>query len=143
MKTHSTAVWHGGSTDGEGTVSGKSGAISRVAFGSPIPHKFEKTGETNPEELIAAAHATCYTLTLAHILHKAGVTPERLEVTAEVSLEKGSEGLSMTTSHLIVRGKIPGGDPARFQEHAGKAKVACLVGRHLKLDITMDAALEG
>jgi osmotically inducible protein OsmC len=143
MKTHSTAVWHGGSADGKGTVSSKSEALPGVAFGSPVPHKFEKMGETNPEELIAAAHATCYTLTLAHILHKAGVTPESLETSAEVSLEKGSQGLAMTTSHLTVRARIPGVDPDRFREMAAKAEAACLVGKHLKLDITMDAALEG
>lgn len=143
MKTHSTAVWRGGSLDGKGTVSTRSGAVSDAPFGSPIPHQFEKRDETNPEELIAAAHATCYSLTLAHILHKAGITPEALETTAEITLEKGREGLAMTTSHLTVKARISGGDRAQFEELAAKAKVACLVGKHLKLDITMDAALEG
>lgn len=140
MKTHSTAVWHGGTSDGDGTVTGKSGAVE-CAYGSPIPHKFEKKGETNPEELIGAAHATCFTLTLAHILEKAGHKADHLETTAEVSLEKGSQGLAMTTSHLTLKAKIPGVDQARFDELAQQAKSACLIGRHLKLDITLDATL--
>jgi osmotically inducible protein OsmC len=143
MKTHSTAVWRGGYADGDGTVSGKSGALSNCSYASPIPSKFEKMGETNPEELVAAAHATCYNLTLSYILHKAGLTPESVETTAEVTLEKGREGLVLTTSHLTVKARIPGVDRARFQELAAQAKVDCLMGKHLKLDITLDAELEG
>mgnify|MGYP001116465546 CR=1 FL=1 len=142
MKTHGTAVWRGGSTDGEGTITGKSGAIAKVAFGSPIPHQFEKKGETNPEELLAGAHVTCYTLTLAHLLQKAGLKPERLEATAEITLEKGSTGLTMPSSHLTLKAKIPGADRAKFEELAEKARTGCFIGQHLKLAITLDAALE-
>lgn len=142
MKTHATTVWLGGSLDGKGTVAGKSGALADCPYASPIPSQFEMKGETNPEELLAAAHATCFSLTLAHMLHKAGFEPERLEATAEIKLEKGKAGLAMPSSHLTLNARIPRITPVKFEELAEKARVGCFIGQHLKLEITMDATLE-
>jgi lipoyl-dependent peroxiredoxin len=139
MKTHGSAVWSGGIKDGKGAISTKSGALQAYPYG--FASRFEGKAGSNPEELIGAAHAACFTMALSLILGEAGLTAERMETTAEVTLEKVSDGFAITAVHLTLKAKIPGADDARFQELAGKAKAGCPVSKVLKADITLDASL--
>ena len=140
MKTKGSAVWQGGIKDGQGAISTKSGALLDYPYG--FSSRFEGKAGTNPEELIGAAHAGCFTMALSLILGEAGLTAERMETTAEVSLDKDGDGFAIKTVHLTLRAKIPGADEATFQELAGKAKAGCPVSKLLKAEITLDAALE-
>ena len=105
--------------------------------------RFEGGKGTNPEELIGAAHAGCFSMAFSLILGEAGLTAEKIETQAEISLEKQAEGFAITASHLTVRAKVPGASEAQFQELAGKAKAGCPVSKLLNAKITMDAKLEG
>lgn len=104
--------------------------------------RFENGKGTNPEELIGAAHAGCFSMALSLMLGEAGLTPEKIETHADVTLDKVGEGFEITASHLTVTAKIPGADKAKFEEIANKAKAGCPVSKLMKAKITMDATLE-
>src|SRR6201991_3517260 len=139
MTTFGTAVWHGGLKDGKGAISTKSGALNAYPYG--CASRFEGKPGTNPEELIGAAHAGCFTMALSLILGEAGLTAEEMNTQADVTLEKQGDGYAVTKVHLTLRAKIPGVDNAKFQELAAKAKAGCPVSKLLKAEITLDAAL--
>lgn len=140
MKTHGSAVWQGGIKDGRGAISTKSGALKDYPYG--FSSRFEGKPGTNPEELIGAAHAGCFTMALSLILGEAGYTAEKMETTAEVTLDKVADGFAITKVHLTLRAKVPGADKVKFEELAGKAKAGCPVSKLFKAEITLDAMLE-
>lgn len=135
-----SAVWKGGIKDGSGTVSTETGVLSDAPYG--FKSRFENGKGTNPEELIAAAHAGCFSMALSLMLGNEGLTAEKIETHAEVTLDKVGEGFEITASHLNVVAKIPGADPAKFERIATKAKEGCPVSKLLKAKITMNARLE-
>ena len=137
--THGSALWQGGIKDGKGAISTKSGALNEYPYG--FASRFEGKPGSNPEELIGAAHAACFTMALSLILGEAGLTAERMETVTEVALEKVSDGFAITSVHLTLEARIPGADEARFQELAAKAKAGCPVSKLLKAEITLDATL--
>jgi osmotically inducible protein OsmC len=139
MTTFGTAVWHGGLKDGKGAISTKSGALNAYPYG--FASRFEGKPGTNPEELIGAAHAGCFTMALSLILGEAGLTAEEMNTQADVTLEKLADGFAITKVHLTLKAKIPGCDKAKFDELAAKAKAGCPVSKLLKADITLDASL--
>src|SRR4051795_1576835 len=140
MKTHGSAVWQGGIKDGRGAISTRSGALKDYPYG--FSSRFEGKPGTNPEELSGAAPAGCFTMALSLILGEAGLTAERMETRADVTLEKVGDGYAITAVHLTLNARIPGADQARFEELAGKAKAGCPVSKLLKAEITLDASLE-
>jgi lipoyl-dependent peroxiredoxin len=140
MKTEGSAVWSGGLKDGKGALSTKSGALNGHPYG--FAARFEGKPGTNPEELLGAAHAGCFTMALSLILGEAGLTADRMETKAEVALEKVADGFAIPAVHLTLRAKIPGADDKTFQELAAKAKAGCPVSKLFKADITLDAKLE-
>jgi lipoyl-dependent peroxiredoxin len=123
------AVWEGTLTEGTGTLSSESGAIREAAYS--FPSRFQEGTGTNPEELIAAAHAGCFSMALSHGLAQAGHPPTRIQTEARVHLEKGDEGFSITRIELVTDAEVPGVDEATFQEHAQGAKKGCPVSRAL------------
>jgi lipoyl-dependent peroxiredoxin len=139
MKTQGSAVWSGGIKDGKGALSTRSGALKDSPYG--FASRFEGKPGTNPEELIGAAHAGCFTMALSLILGEAQLTAERMETTAEVTLDKVGEGYAISAVHLTLRAKIPGADQAVFDELTAKAKAGCPVSKLLNASITLDAAL--
>jgi osmotically inducible protein OsmC len=139
MSTYGSAVWSGGIKDGKGAISTKSGALDAYPYG--FASRFEGTPGTNPEELIGAAHAGCFTMALSLILGEAGLTAEHMETKADVTLVKQADGFAITAVALTLRAKIPGADDAKFQDLAAKAKAGCPVSKVLNADITLDAAL--
>ncbi|MBS0532595.1 MAG: OsmC family protein [Proteobacteria bacterium] len=139
MSTFGTAVWSGGLKDGKGAISTKSGALKDYPYG--FASRFEGKPGTNPEELIGAAHAGCFTMALSLILSEAGLTAEKMETQADVTLVKQDDGFAITKVHLTLKAKIPGADDAKFQELAAKAKAGCPVSKLLKAEITLDAKL--
>lgn len=141
MKTHGSAAWRGGIKDGRGAISTQSGALKDHPYG--FSSRFEGKPGTNPEELIGAAHAGCFTMALSLILGEAKLTAEHMETKAEVTLEKAADGFAITAVHLTLRAKVPGADPAAFAALADKAKAGCPVSKLLNAKITLDAALSG
>jgi osmotically inducible protein OsmC len=139
MSTFGSAVWSGGIKDGKGAISTKSGALKEYPYG--FASRFEGKAGTNPEELIGAAHAGCFTMALSLILGEAGLTAEKMETQADVTLTKQPDGFAITAVLLTLKAKIPGADNAKFQELAAKAKAGCPVSKLLKADITLDATL--
>jgi osmotically inducible protein OsmC len=139
IKRKGSAVWQGGIKDGRGTISTESGALSSYPYG--FASRFEGQRGSNPEELIAAAHASCFTMALSLILGEAKLTAERMETAAEVTLEQVDGGWAITAVHLNLTAKVPGADQAKFAELAGKAKAGCPVSKLLKAEITLDAKL--
>ncbi len=139
MKTQGSAVWRGGIKDGKGAISTKSGALNEYPYG--FGSRFEGKPGTNPEELIGAAHAGCFTMALSLILGEAKLTAEQMDTTAEVTLEKVDDGFAITAVHLMLKAKIPGADEKTFQELAAKAKAGCPVSKLFKANITLDASL--
>lgn len=139
MKTHGSAVWSGGIKDGKGAISTQSGAMKDYPYG--FASRFEGKPGTNPEELIGAAHAGCFTMALSLILGEAGYTAEKMETRADVTLDKVDDGFAITAVHLTLQAKIPGADNAKFQELAGKAKAGCPVSKLLNTNITLEATL--
>ena len=139
IKRKGSASWQGGLKDGKGTISTESGAMKAHPYG--FAARFEGQRGTNPEELIAAAHAGCFTMALSLILGEAKLTAEQMDTTAEVTLEQVEGGYAITASHLTLKAKIPGANKATFQELAGKAKAGCPVSKLLKAEITLDATL--
>ncbi|MBL9093416.1 MAG: OsmC family protein [Planctomycetaceae bacterium] len=139
MKTSGSAVWQGGIKDGRGAISSKSGALNAYPYG--FSSRFEGKPGTNPEELLGAAHAGCFTMALSLILGEAKLTAEKMETTAEVTLDKVADGFAITAVHLTLKAKIPGADDKTFQECAAKAKAGCPVSKLFNTQITLDAAL--
>ena len=139
MQRKGSAHWSGGLKDGQGTVSTASGVLSNTqySFGT----RFENGIGTNPEELIAAAHASCFSMALSAQLGNAGMTAEAIDTTATITLEKTDAGFTITSSHLDVTAKIPGADRAKFDEAAKAAETGCPISRVLNTKITMDAKL--
>jgi len=140
MKRKASAVWQGGLKDGRGTISTDSGVLSQTQYS--FSTRFEDGIGTNPEELIAAAHAGCFSMALSGQLGNAGLTAESINTTATVRLEKTDAGFTITAVHLEVRAKVPGADKQAFETAANNAKAGCPVSRLLKAEITMDAQLE-
>ena len=139
MKRSASAVWRGGLKDGKGTVSTESGVLSSTPYNFRM--RFEDEKGTNPEELIAAAHAACFSMALSAQLGGAGMTADSIETTATVTLEQVEGGFAVTSSHLKTAVKIPGADKAKFQKAADDAKSGCPISKLLKADITLDATL--
>jgi osmotically inducible protein OsmC len=137
--TYGSAVWSGGLKDGKGAISTKSGALKNYPYG--FASRFEGKPGTNPEELIGAAHAGCFTMALSLILGEAKLTAEKMETQADVTLEKQGDGFAITSVHLTLKAKIPGVEDAKFQELAAKAKAGCPVSKLLNTKITLDATL--
>jgi osmotically inducible protein OsmC len=139
MSTFGTAKWQGGLKDGKGALSTKSGALSDYPYG--FASRFEGKPGSNPEELIGAAHAGCFTMALSLILEQAGFRADQMDTKAEITLEKQGDGFAITKSHLILRARIPGIDDAKFKELTGMAEKGCPVSKVLKAEISLDAAL--
>ncbi|MBN2542252.1 OsmC family protein [bacterium] len=140
MKRKGWAVWKGDLRSGKGSVSTDSGVLSETQYS--FSTRFENGIGTNPEELIAAAHSGCFSMSLSAELGKAGLTPENINTNATVTLEKTDNGFAITTVHLDVKATVPGANQASFQEAANKAKTGCPVSKVLNAEITMDAVLE-
>ena len=143
MKRHATAVWKGSLSDGSGTLDTQSGAFSNqgYSFKARFQDESGKSG-TNPEELIAAAHAGCFAMQLSHMLAEAGHPADRLEAKSVVTLEQEGEGFAIRSSALTLQGSVPGMEDDRFQEIAHKAKETCPLSKALgAIDITLDATL--
>jgi osmotically inducible protein OsmC len=140
MKRKGSAVWAGGLKDGRGSVSTESGVLKDTQYS--FSTRFENGKGTNPEELIAAAHAGCFSMALSGQLGQTGMTAEKIATTATVTLEKTDAGFTITAVHLQVVATIPGADKAAFETAANNAKAGCPVSRLLKAEITMDAKLE-
>ncbi|MEX5215781.1 MAG: OsmC family protein [Nitrospiraceae bacterium] len=140
MKRQASAIWQGDLKTGKGTVSSESGVLSKTqySFGT----RFENGPGTNPEELIAAAHAGCFTMALSGQLGNAGLVAEKLETTATLTFEKLEAGWTVTTIHLNVKGKVPKADAAAWDKATQAAKAGCPISRLLNTTITMDAKLE-
>jgi lipoyl-dependent peroxiredoxin len=141
MVRKASAVWNGTLKEGKGTISTESGVLSKTQYS--FSTRFENGVGTNPEELIAAAHAGCFTMALSAQLTNAGFKPESLETTAEVTLEKLEAGFTITKVHLDVTARVPGADKAAFDKAAANAETGCPVSRLLKAEITMTARLAG
>ena len=139
IKRKGSAVWRGGLKDGKGALSTESGALNNYPYG--FASRFEGQKGSNPEELLAAAHAGCFTMALSLILSEAKLTAELMETSAEVVLEQVADGFAITAIHLTLRAKVPGADQTTFQQLAGKAKAGCPVSKLFKAEITLDAAL--
>src|SRR5881398_3908115 len=137
MERKASAVWQGNLKGGKGTISTASGALSNTQYS--FSTRFENGVGTNPEELIAAAHAGCFTMALSAQLGEAGMTAQKLETTATVSLDKADGGFAIPAIHLDLVATIPGADEQAFQEAARKAKEGCPVSKLFKADITLDA----
>jgi osmotically inducible protein OsmC len=140
MKRSANAVWTGDLRNGKGTISTESGVLSETPYS--FKTRFEGEKGTNPEELIGAAHAGCFTMALSLELQKAGLTADRLTTKADVTLEQKDGGFAITAVHLTLRAKIPGATQAAFESAANNAKAGCPVSKLLKADITLDAQLE-
>jgi osmotically inducible protein OsmC len=141
MKRSATAARRGGQKDGKGPLATDRGVLDATpySFGT----RFENGKGTNPEELIAAAHAGCFSMALAMVLGEAGIRPERIDTRATVSLDRSDDGFAITAVHLDVKIRAPGASQAAFDEAAGKAKSGCPVSRLLRAEITMKATLSG
>jgi lipoyl-dependent peroxiredoxin len=141
MQTYGSAAWQGGIKDGKGAISTKSGALKEYPYG--FSSRFEGKPGTNPEELIGAAHAGCFTMALSLILGEAGLKAEHMETKADVTLEKVGDGFAITAVHLSLDAKVPGATQSKLEELAGKAKAGCPVSKLLNAKITMEAKLVG
>ena len=139
MKNSGSAVWSGGLKDGKGAISTQSGALKDQPYG--FATRFEDKPGTNPEELLGAAHAGCFTMALSNILGEAGLKADRMETKADVTLEKQGEGFAITSVHLALSAKVPGADKAKFEELAAKVKAGCPVSKLFNTNITLDAKL--
>ncbi|MCK0713992.1 MULTISPECIES: OsmC family protein [Chromohalobacter] len=135
-----SAHWQGSLKRGKGTVSTQSGALKDNPYG--FNTRFEGEPGTNPEELIAASHASCYSMALSMILGEAGHDPDDVRTEATVTLDQDDSGFKITKVHLVTRAKVPGIDQSGFEESANKAKEGCPISRVLNAEITLDATLE-
>jgi osmotically inducible protein OsmC len=140
MKKTASAHWQGGIKDGKGTISTESGALTKQPYG--FNTRFEGQPGTNPEELIGAAHAGCFSMALSKELGDAGMTAESIDTKAEVTLDKQDAGFAITAVHLTLKAKIPGADRAAFDKAVASAKTGCPVSKVLNAKITLEAVLE-
>lgn len=140
MRRKASAVWQGGLKDGKGTISTDSGVLSDTQYS--FSTRFEEGIGTNPEELIAAAHAGCFSMALSGQLGQAGLTAESIKTTATVRLEKTDAGFAITSVHLETTARVPGADQQAFETAANNAKSGCPVSKVLNTQITLDAKLE-
>jgi osmotically inducible protein OsmC len=134
-----SASWQGGLKDGKGTISTESGALNAHPYG--FNTRFEGVKGTNPEELLGAAHAGCFTMALSLMLGEAGFKADQLDTQARVTLEQIDGGFSITAVHLTLTGRVPGIDAATFQQVAAKAKAGCPLSKVIRAEITLDASL--
>jgi osmotically inducible protein OsmC len=137
MQRKASAVWRGGLKDGKGTITTDSGTLKDTQYS--FSTRFESGVGTNPEELIAAAHSGCFAMAFSAELGKAGLTPESINATATVTLDKTDAGFTVTQSHLDVTVKVPGADKNKVLEIANAAKAGCPISRVLNAKVTMDA----
>ena len=140
MERKATAVWQGDLRHGKGTLTTESKVLADTPYS--FSTRFEGKPGTNPEELLGAAHAGCFTMALSAQLGEAGIKPERIETTATITFEKLDTGFTITRSHLDVAVKAPGADRGKFDEAAQKAKAGCPLSKVLKAEISMDARLD-
>ena len=140
MKRSASAIWMGGLKDGKGTMSTESGVLKDMQYS--FSTRFENGVGTNPEELIGAAHAGCFSMALSGVLGESGMTPTSIKTTAAVTLERTDAGFTITAIHLDTTAKIPGADQQKFMAAAEKAKAGCPISRLLNAKITLDAKLE-
>ena len=140
MQRNATAVWDGGLKEGRGTVSTESGVLSESQYS--FSTRFENGTGTNPEELLAGAHAGCYSMALSLILGESGITPERVQTNAAVTIEPSDDGFTITAVHLDTRIKAPGADRPTVEEAAEKAKGGCPVSKLFSAEITLTTNVE-
>jgi lipoyl-dependent peroxiredoxin len=140
MKKTASAHWQGGIKDGKGTISTESSALNKAPYG--FNTRFENQAGTNPEELLGAAHAGCFSMALSKELGDAGMTAESIETRAEVTLDKQDGGFAITAVHLSLRAKIPGADRDAFEKAVDTAKNGCPVSKVLNATITLEAVLD-
>lgn len=140
MKRKASAVWSGDLKGGKGTISTESGTLSTAPYS--FTTRFENGTGTNPEELIAAAHASCFSMALSAQLGEAGMKPEKIETSATITLDKLDKGWTVTDISLEAKAKVPGADPAAFDKAANNAKTGCPISRLLNAKITMNVILE-
>ena len=140
MKRKASAIWRGDLKAGKGSLSSDSGVLQETQYS--FSTRFEDGAGTNPEELVAAAHAGCFAMAFSSELGKAGLTPDSITATATVTLEMLSGGPTVTESHLDVTAKVPGADAGKILEIANAAKAGCPISRLLNAKITMDAKVE-
>jgi len=140
MKRKASAVWQGDLKTGKGSISTESGTLKETQYS--FSTRFENGVGTNPEELIAAAHAGCFSMAFSAELGKAGFTPEKISTTATITMEKTDAGFTVTESHLEMTAKIPGIDQAKFTDIANGAKAGCPISRLLNAKISLNAKLE-
>ena len=141
IKRTGSVIWNGGIKDGKGAISTQSGALKGYPYG--FASRFDDLPGSNPEELLAAAHAGCFTMALSLILGEANLRAEQLDTSAEVTLESVDGGYAISTIHLRLRGKVPGADEETFARLAAAAKAGCPVSKVLNAEITLDAELVG
>nr|WP_314397435.1 OsmC family protein [Pseudomonas lundensis] len=139
IKKTASAHWEGDLKTGIGSISTETGVLREAPYG--FKARFEGGKGTNPEELIGAAHAGCFSMALSMILGEAGLTAESIDTTAEVTLDKQDDGFAITAVHLVLKAKVPGATQQQFDELTTKAKLGCPVSKVLKADITLDATL--
>lgn len=142
MKRHATSIWKGKAKEGSGHLSSQSGALNNTPYS--LAGRFvdeEGKSGTNPEELIAAAHAGCFNMYLSKLLSEAGFDPEELKTKATVTIVADDSGIRITDSHLVLKAKVDGISKSKFDELAGDAKKGCPVSNVLKCDISLDATL--
>lgn len=140
MKRRASAVWRGNLKDGRGNISTESGVLKDRQYS--FSTRFENGIGTNPEELIAAAHAGCFAMAFSAELGKVGILPESIQTSSTVTLDKTDAGFTVTESHLDVTAKVPGADQAKVREVANSAKAGCPISRLLNTKITMDLKVE-
>lgn len=140
MKKQASAHWSGSLKEGSGTISTESGALKDNPYG--FNTRFEDEPGTNPEELVGAAHASCFSMAFSMLLGEEGFTPDSIDTRATVTLDKVSDGFAVTAVHLDMQARIPDIDKAQFEEIANKAKAGCPISKLLNTDISLDARLE-
>jgi len=140
MKKTASVEWKGGLKDGKGSITTETGVLRDAPYG--FRSRFEDGPGTNPEELLAAAHAACFSMALSLMLGQANLTADYIRTKAEVTLDKVGDGFAITSSHLIVNAKVPGADAATFDSIANQAKAGCPLSKVINAKITMDATLD-
>lgn len=140
MDKSASAHWEGSLKQGKGTISTESGALKQSPYG--FNTRFEDKPGTNPEELVGAAHAGCFSMAFSMLLGQEDFTPDSIDTQAVVTLDKQDDGFAVTKVHLDMRARIPGIDQSKFEEIANKAKAGCPISKLLKAEITLDARLE-
>jgi osmotically inducible protein OsmC len=139
MKKHASAHWQGDLKQGKGTISTESGVLADSPYG--FNTRFEDTPGTNPEELIGAAHAGCFSMAFSMLLGEEGFTPDSIDTKATVTLDKVDDGFAVTAVHLDMQARIPNIDQAAFESIANKAKAGCPISKLLNADISLNATL--